>query len=56
MINILLVSFNASFLTFNILFLIKILREKKKYMPIDMEDARTLKDAKSKIYSLQDRM
>lgn len=56
MINILLASFNASFLTFNILFLIKILRDKKKYMPIDVEDARTLKDNKSKIYSLQDRM
>lgn len=56
MINILLASFNASFLTFNILFLIKILRDKKKYMPIDIEEARTLKDNKSKIYSLQDRM
>jgi len=56
MINMLLVSFNASFLTFNILFLVKILREKKNYMPIDAEDARTLKDDKSKIYSLQDRM
>ena len=56
MINILLASFNASFLTFNILFLIKILRDKKKYMPVEVEDARILKDNKSKIYSLQDRM
>lgn len=56
MINILLASFNASFLTFNILFLIKILREKKNFMPIDAEVACTLKDNKSKIYSLQDRM
>ena len=56
MINILLASFNASFLTFNILFLIKILREKKNFMPIDAEMACTLKDNKSKIYSLQDHM
>ena len=56
MINILLASFNASFLTFNILFLIKILHDKKKYMPMDAEDSVTLKDNKSKIYSLQERM
>lgn len=48
MINILLASFNASFLTFNILFLIKILHDKKKYMPIDAEESVTLKDNKSK--------
>lgn len=54
MINILLASFNTSFLIFNILFLIKILQDKKKYMsiPVDAEEARMLKDNKSKIYSL----
>lgn len=56
MINILLVAFNASFLTFNIFFLIRLLQEKKKYMPIDVVEARTLNDNKSKVYSLQDRM
>lgn len=56
MINILLASFNASFLTFNILFLVKILKEKKNFMPMEADESVTLKDNKSKIYSLQDRM